>query len=151
MNATTTDFDPDSDEAAIAAAEAVLAELAAEYPAYAAADLADLETAFDALWQLFEEAPGEIEAPSAIHAVFEVAHNMKGQGASFGYDLITTIAGSLCAETRDRQRACLADAERWGAHLAALSAVLEDRLTGEGGPEGEALIASLGIAVPSGH
>jgi hypothetical protein len=151
MNAAIADLDPDSDEAAIAAAEAVLAELAAEYPAYAAADLDEMEAAFDALWARFEGAPGEIEAPDAIRAVFAVAHNMKGQGASFGYELVTVIAESLCVEMRDRARADLGAAERWGAHLAALRAVLEDRLTGDGGPQGAALLAALGVSIPSGH
>ena len=32
-----------------------------------------------------------------IRAIFEVVHNVKGQGGSFGYDLLTSIGGSLCS------------------------------------------------------
>jgi hypothetical protein len=36
-----------------------------------------------------------------LRDVFEVVHNITGQGGSFGYDLLTKIGGSLCNYLRD--------------------------------------------------
>ncbi len=131
------------DAAAIAAAEAALAALAAEYPTYAAADLAALHAAFDRLWARFEGAPGPADCAQEAAGVFAVAHDIKGQGASFGYDLMTEVAGSLCELLRGRAALDLAEVEAAGAHIAALEDVLARGLTGDGGEDGRALLAAL--------
>mgnify|MGYP005999816021 CR=1 FL=1 len=95
--------------------------------------------------------PGDNQAE--IRAIFEVVHNVKGQGGSFGYDLLTTVGGSLCnylrvetASASDKQLKVIA------AHFAAVDFVLEHNLKGEGGEIGAQLtgkIAQLVTNIPA--
>lgn len=76
------------DEAAMAEADEALRALAEAYPAYAEAELDELSAALDH------------PRPADPDALFLPAHNLKGQGAAFGYDLITTLGEALCGLVR---------------------------------------------------
>lgn len=75
---------------AIARAEAAIAGLAGRYRESAAADLARLKTAAADL------AADPAGRATHLERVFAVAHDMKGQGATFGYSGVTTIGDQLC-------------------------------------------------------
>ena len=85
-----------------------------------------------------------MEAPSdnqdAVHRIFGIAHDMKGQGGSFDYHLVTAIAGMLCDYVRDTKEPLdtpyLKVVE---AHLSALGFVLDRAITGSGGEIGRKL------------
>jgi hypothetical protein len=78
---------------------------------------------------------------------------VKGRGGSFGYDLLTTVGGSLCdylrvgtASAGDKQLKVIA------AHFAAIDFILEHNLRGDGGEVGDQLkekIAKLVTAFPA--
>ena len=53
-------------------------------------DLKKIEQAFSAL----ESASGDKK--EEMNGVFQVSHDIKGQGGSFGYDLMTAIGNELC-------------------------------------------------------
>ncbi len=109
------------------------------------------ETRLAALRQRFERSLGAVVAelgaicqaigtdPAARGRARRLAHDLKGQGASFSYPLLTEFAGSLQhllddAATDDpllRQLAVL--------HVQAMSAVAQERVTGDGGEAGQAL------------
>lgn len=75
--------------------------------------------------------------------IFEAAHNLKGQGRSFGFDLVTDVAAILCALMRDRN--AISD-EEWsviGHHLEALELVLTHSIRGSGGALGAKLLDRL--------
>tara|TARA_R110002072_G_scaffold1083_4_gene8803 strand:- start:28 stop:492 length:465 start_codon:yes stop_codon:yes gene_type:complete len=88
-----------------------------------------------------------------IRAIFEVVHNVKGQGGSFGYDLLTTIGGSLCdylrvetASADEKQLKVIA------AHFTAMDFVLEKNIQGRGGEIGDQLtgkVAQLVANIPA--
>lgn len=118
----------------MADADAALAQLAAEYPAYAAADVAAMRQAL---------ADGDA---AALHGI---AHNVKGQGASFGYDLLTRLGEALCAVFRANPVLTSAHLAHVGALVEACDRVLSERLTGAGGAEGLALAATLGLEEPA--
>ncbi len=73
----------------------------------------------------------------------DVSHNVKGQGANFGYPLMTRIGASLSrflgtsAELDDGVEALLK------AHVAALGTVLRNEIHGDGGEPGRALAERL--------
>ncbi|HET6160073.1 MAG TPA: Hpt domain-containing protein [Dongiaceae bacterium] len=124
--------------AVLARAEAAVADLAKEYGAWA---LADVKKARKALTAATDD-----PAQRAYHveAVFRVAHNLKGQGASFGFPLVTKIGQSLCALTRDR--ALHYETEHLDlatSHLDAIELVLTKSIKGEGGKVGPELVAKL--------
>ena len=72
-------------------AEARIAALAADYEAWARKDLNNAEQALEAATAM------QSGRQPQIQKVFSVAHDMKGQGSTFGYDLITLsyIAGAI--------------------------------------------------------
>ena len=88
-----------------------------------------------------------------LRAIFEVVHNVKGQGGSFGYDLLTKIGGSLCDYLR--VEAASADEKQLkviAAHFAAMDFVLEKNIQGNGGAIGEQLtgkVAQLVANIPA--
>jgi chemotaxis protein histidine kinase CheA len=75
---------------AIKKAETVISNLAEKYVEVADLDLANLMKTTEAL----KADPGNRE--KRMKAVFLVAHDMKGQGGSFGYPLITAVCNQLC-------------------------------------------------------
>jgi hypothetical protein len=134
-------------EALTAEAEAAIARLVESYPDLAEPDLAGAEAA------LAVAVEGQVPRPDQFLRLHNFAHNLKGQGGSFGYPLVTRIAQSLCELVPD-------DIGRVPpptavplirAHLEALRLVLAQRLTGDGGPVGRGLaarLAELGAALP---
>lgn len=78
-----------------------------------------------------------------LDALYAIMHNVKGQGSSFGYPLVTRIAQSLCkllGAKHDAGDAMLRVAQ---AHLDALKLVLEQKIEGPGGDSGEKLASKL--------
>lgn len=75
---------------AIERAQAVIAKLAERYVEVADADLSKLQAAAAA----FQSDPAN--RARHLERLFQIGHDMKGQGGSFGYPLITTIANQLC-------------------------------------------------------
>ena len=74
------------------------------------------------------------------------AHNLKGLGGSFDYDLVTIVSGSLCRIARNEGLAQDAPQQRLlAAHVAALDVIIARKLTGEGGRHGRDLLTTLGI------
>jgi chemotaxis protein histidine kinase CheA len=119
-------------------AEAAVADLAKDYPTWALADLAKARVALTAA--------GDDPAQRAeqIGALFRVAHDLKGQGASFGFPLVTTIGQSLCVLTRDRMREYGArHLDLVKSHLDAIDLVLTKGIRGDGGKVGAELAAKL--------
>jgi chemotaxis protein histidine kinase CheA len=122
----------------LARAQAAVEDLAKDYTTWARADVA---RARDALAAAANDAAGR---GRHIEELFRVAHDLKGQGSSFGYPLVTKLADSLCRLTRDRKRS-YGDQhlDLAKAHLDAVHLVLTKEIKGEGGQVGADLAAKL--------
>lgn len=76
--------------------------------------------------------------------IFSFAHDLRGQGGSFGYPLLSEIGGSLCQflEARDFQ---LIDGDKVvvHSHFDAVAAILADEIAGDGDTVSQALVAGL--------
>ncbi len=74
-----------------------------------------------------------------------IAHDMKGQGGTFGYDLISIFGESLYDFTYSHKDAQIEDnhVEIVRAHIDGMKAVIAGRITGDGGAIGAELTASL--------
>ncbi len=128
----------DEERQAIARAEAVIASLAGQYLAAAAADLARLKAAADSL------KADPVGRGSHLDRLFHISHDMKGQGATFGYPLVTTIGNRLCRfiETR-RETLGTAGVAVVLRHVEALDRVIGQHMKEPATPEAEALLESL--------
>ena len=122
------------DPAAVARVQARLEALSAQYPEAAQPDLDRLA----GLWQRLRG--GSEEEAEAFR---RIAHDFKGQGASLGYPLISDIGASLGDLLRGADLSTELVKQAVDQHIAALGAVLHNRITGDGGDHGRALSAGL--------
>lgn len=129
-----------SPEEMLAAANKAVASLRGEFERWLAKDIAAMRQMMKAM------TAEDAHAARACDQLRRQAHTTKGQGTTFGYDLITAIAGSLnhylVEVTGERQRINIIRA-----HIEALDAVARSRMTGDGGAAGQALIATLADAI----
>ena len=117
----------------------VINDLSKEYEKWSAADLERLTQAYDeALY-----APSERQCQLIQEDIFRAAHDMKGQGATFSYELITQIGKHLCRYVERKSFFGPAEMEAVSKHIQALAFVIDHRLTGDGGAEGQKLAAQI--------
>lgn len=100
------------------------------------------------LSNLCEEA---LKQPAGRRKQFEainiLAHELRGQGGTFGYPLITTFAKMLYSATGDGCREDDNGIEIVKAHIDAMRAIIRDKVAGDGGDAGRALTAGLQAAI----
>ena len=124
-------------EAVLARAQAAVADLA---KTYVPNTILDIESC-TALLKTARERPEQRAA--AIKDLYGIAHNIKGQGSSFGYPLVTRIGHSLCTLVRQEREFSDADLGIIQAHLDAQRLILAKDIKGEGGEVGNKLAARL--------
>lgn len=78
---------------------------------------------------------------------FVVGHDIGGQGATFGYDLVTEIGLSLCRYIERIGWPGDLNADVLRAHADALRAVVGNRVNGHGGKAGASLVEGLRVLV----
>ena len=86
----------------------------------------------------------ELPQGDMLRDVFSFAHDLRGQGGSFGYTLLSSIGGLRCAflEARDF-RLTEGDAVVLQSHFDAAAAIFADEIRGEGDAISQALVTSL--------
>jgi len=80
-----------------------------------------------------------------LEPVHRISHEIKGQGSTFGYELLSSVAESLCAViTKNlRSRKSKGLCESIEAHVATIEFIAQEALTGSGGRQGEMLVQRL--------
>lgn len=126
---------PDVDPAALARAEAALADLSRSYLVWVTADLVRLD---DCLAHMLSHPEDWSEGLSRL---FAIIHDMKGQGATFGYPLISDLGGRLCRLLEASPEPTAENRRRISVLAAAMGRVIRDRLAGDGGEDGRRLLA----------
>lgn len=120
-------------------AEKVMTSMAGDYLTWAGEDLQRLQD----LYERLERTP-PAEAKPVLRELFSLAHDMKGQGGSFGYGLVTVIGNMLCRLIEklenDWRSSYLAVIK---VHVDALRLVISGRMQGDGGRAGENMISGL--------
>jgi DNA-binding response OmpR family regulator len=76
-----------------------------------------------------------------------IAHELRGQGGTFGYPLITVFGKSLYEVTKPPCRQDDANLEIVKAHIDTMRAVLREKIAGDGGEMGQALFKALKAAI----
>ena len=120
-------------------AMAVLDDLAKEYVVWVQQDLKNLEDTY----AQSVASSGDSRYKIIRESLFRVAHDMKGQGATFGYDLVTDIGNHLCRYIEKQEKFDEPQMKAVEAHVKALRQIIDHKLTGDGGKEGQDLKAQV--------
>ena len=127
---------------ALEEAEKALNKMAEDYPDWVSGLIVKLQ----------EQHGRCVDTPEKRHEFFEeinhIAHDMKGQGGTFGYPLITNFADSLYGFTIKRPGDITDNQiELVKSHVDAMRAVIRGRVSGDGGEIGAELTKSLDEAI----
>lgn len=105
-------------------------------------DLARLQAAYDAAVK------DTGNRAARIQDLYSIVQTVKGQGASFGYPLISSVGAQLARFIEDCGDA-LTDAQMEGVkvHVETLRLIMQQKMEGDGGPIGQKLLAGLGLVI----
>ena len=87
--------------------------------------------------------PGTLLERDVSDEVFGIAHNIKGMGTTFGYDLLTSIGESLCDYGKKTDPSGNVSSNVVLGHIKAIQLVFDHRISGTGGIKGQELLDSL--------
>lgn len=124
------------DPAAIAKAEAALASLSGNFVQWLNDEIAKLETAREVVQT-------EGQTAEAMESLYMRAHDLKGLGATYGFPLITKIAGLLCRIIDDKAKRASASLAAVDAHIAAIKTAAREDIKSEDHPLAPAMLADL--------
>ena len=137
-----------TDPGLIARAEAALQDMAGEYLGWVERDLAALEASAA---EFAAATANPARRAAALQTVYGVVHDIKGQGATFEFTLVTGVAAALCRYLEQTAEiggeGAAADPEIVTAHVAALRAVIHNGIRGDGGALGRQVERELANAV----
>jgi hypothetical protein len=129
------------DLAAIERAESVIANMADSYLDWVEEDLVKITKAQEAL------KANPDDPVDRLDKVFQVAHDMKGQGGSFGYDLMTILGNDLCRFIEGKETVSKVDLEVIDLYIGTMHIVISKRMSGDGGAEGNKVLTGLAAVV----
>lgn len=126
---------------ALAKAEAALSDMSEDYPDW-------VNQLID---QLAEAHRRCVDTPDDRRNQFEeingISHDMKGQGGTFGYPLISSFSDSLYGFTNISSNITDDHVDLVKAHVDAMRAVISNRISGDGGEIGTELTKGLQQAI----
>ena len=124
------------DPAAIAKAEAALKSLSANFAEWLNDELAKLESARARIRT-------EGLTSETSENLYLRAHDLKGLGTTYGFPLVTRIAGLLCRLIDDKDKRLGAPMPLLDAHIDAIKAAVRDDIKEEDHPVGKLLVEEL--------
>ncbi|HAH08927.1 MAG TPA: hypothetical protein DCL48_02365 [Alphaproteobacteria bacterium] len=128
-------------EEVLAQVQSAMESLAEDYPDWVAKQIVDMRAHHARL----------IDTPEDRRKTYDlircIAQELKGQGATFGYPLVSTFAQSLLDPTAPSAPLTDNNVEIIKAHIDAIAAVMNDRVKGNGGQIGKDLTAQLKAAM----
>jgi hypothetical protein len=124
------------DPAAIAKAEAALKGLSGNFAQWLNDELVKL----DAARQTVRTSGVTAET---MESLYLRAHDLKGLGTTYGFPLVTRIAGLLCRLIDDKEKRLGAPMPLIDAHIDAIKAAVRDDIKTEDHPIGKALVEEL--------
>jgi len=124
------------DAAAIAKAEAALKSLSGNFDQWLQDEINKLEAA-----RANVKAQGV--STETMENLYLRAHDLKGLGTTYGYQLITRIAGSLCRLIDEKDKRLTAPMGLVDAHIEAIKAAVREGMKADDHPIGAALVGEL--------
>lgn len=127
---------------ALEKAEAVIAGMAGNYLEWVEEDLVKIQKAFDALKSATPE-----NIKDLLDGVFRIAHDIKGQGGSFNYDMMTVLGNGLCRFVEHIEAVGPGEIQVIQLYIDTMKLVISKRMSGDGGREGEQVLKGLDLVV----
>ncbi len=121
-------------------AEEAVSKLASQYREWVRGDLAKLHEALAAA------KAGGPARDTAYDRIRHIAHDLRGQGSTFGYPLVTRIAQSISHTLKGRVADADNDAEL-ASHVEAIAGVIEQDVSDEGSDLAAHIIGTLQSAI----
>lgn len=125
------------DMAVLERAEQVIADLATEYLDWVQEDLENIQEAMGKL-----KTDGD-QAETHLERIFSISHDIKGQGGSFGYDLMTIVGDDLCRFVEKMTEPDTAMLDVIQVHIDTMKLIIKNNMKGDGGGEGVRLLKGL--------
>lgn len=124
------------DPTALAKAEAALKNLSTNFAQWLDDEINKLDAARQTV---------RAEGPTIanMESLYLRVHDLKGLGTTYGFPLITRIAGSLCKLIDDREKRVTAPMALVDAHIQAIRAAVRDDIKADDHPVGKLLIQEL--------
>jgi chemotaxis protein histidine kinase CheA len=120
----------------VARAEAALKALAGQFARWMQDEIDKLDAArADIAFTGLAGEPGE--------ALYRTAHDLKGLGGTYGFPIVSRIAGSLCHLLDDVDKRISLPLDLIDAHIQAIKTVVRDDMRDEQNPGGAALASAL--------
>ncbi len=119
-------------------AEQIIANMSDSYIDWAMEDVGKLQSAYVQLIQDIDNYEANLKN------IFEIGHDMKGQGGSFGYDLVTEVGNYLCRfieRIKAKPTPKILDVIKL--HIDAIRIVLIGKIKGDGGAKGGKILEGL--------
>lgn len=133
----TSDSGVNLDPEAMARAEAVFQQASEDYPDWVMATIQELS-------ELHRRCvDDEAVRRSNFEKIARIAHDLQGQGATFGYPLVTSFSTSLNRLASIKNNISDDHVEVIKAHIDAMRAVIRERIVGDGGALGLELARGL--------
>ncbi|MDF1720402.1 MAG: Hpt domain-containing protein [Minwuia sp.] len=121
----------------IKAAEKAVLGMADDFRIWAMEDVAQMRDI------IADCSAGSLHVVDERERIYDISHNVKGQGSTFGYTLLTSVADNLC-NFLDRQNELNSEhLPVMAAHTEALSAILRFNVKGSDNPTGQEIVRSL--------
>jgi len=125
--------DPD----ALLRAEQAIQSMEGEYLAWVQADLDKLDAAIATL-----SASGG-GTKDNLQTIFRISHDIKGQGGSFGFDMMTSLGNVLCRLIENMPEAGPQEIDVIQLYITGMKYVIANHIKGIGGAKGEAMLQEL--------
>ena len=120
-------------------AEEAMADLARTFPAMATGSVQEIKHALGEAMGCFDPERTDI----IKQKVYPKLHDLKGQGATFGYPLVTDVSAHLCNFVRSKKEYTPADMQRIKQEIQTIETILWKKLKGDGGAKGAAILEML--------
>jgi hypothetical protein len=124
------------DAAAIAKAEAALKSLSGNFSQWLQDEISKLDG-------VRQQVKANGLTPEGMENLYLRAHDLKGLGTTYGYQLITRIAGSLCRLIDEKDKRMSTSMALVDAHIDAIKAAVRENMKADDHPIGAALVAEL--------
>lgn len=125
------------DPQALVRAEKAIQNMAGDYLIWVQGDLDKLDTAFEAL------SAKNGGTKENLLALFQISHDIKGQGGSFGFDMMTSLGNVLCRLLDEMIEAGPREIDAIQIYITGMKYVIANQIKGNGGAEGEAMLQGL--------
>lgn len=130
------------DVIALQDAEAAIGSMAEDYLVWVKDDIANLQGAYD------KSVADPSGADESREEMYGFAHDIKGQGGSFGYPLMTAVGNQLCKFMEGIEgNLNAAQLQVVKVHIDTLRLIIQERMEGDGGKAGSQLLRALDAVI----